>query len=185
LTKQLSNLIQFIMGQKGSGKSTLANRLTSRLSRLFILDRMGEYRNGLIFKRAEDLIEYLKAEPESFRVVCRFTSDEDSDAFLLLVWETGNCTLLAEEVDWICKPTGIHPTFEKILKYGRHRQISILAVSRRPAEVSRDLSSAADELISFYQQEPRDLDYLAKCGFDAEQLKTLPKYEYLTIKRGV
>jgi hypothetical protein len=88
---------------------------------------------------------------------------------------------VAEEVDWICTPSKIEPSFEKIIKYGRHYGINIFAASRFPAEVNILLRSQADEIISFQQTEQGHLEYMAKRGFNPEELKNLEQYKFISI----
>lgn len=127
------------------------------------------------------MIQALLDTRPHFRLICRFQVDEDIDRFFDFVFTTGNCLLVLEEVDWLCNSRSIHPGLENIIKYGRHKKIDMIAVSRRPAEISRLLSSQADEVISFQQTEPRDLQYLAERGFDREKLMQLQKYNHLSI----
>lgn len=164
------------------GKSTLARQRVSSTSRLFLVDNQAEYSEGLIFETYPDLEDYFDSEPDEFRCICRFHSDEEIDQLFDLAWETGDCTILAEECDWYAPVDGSGSRkFLEIVKWGRHRSIDVIAVSRTPAEISKMLTSQADEIVSFQQTEPRHIDYLAKYGFDPERLKTLEQFSYETV----
>jgi hypothetical protein len=179
----MTNRITLILGQTGSGKTTLAKKLTETEPRLLILDHTNlEYRNGIILKSLSDLTDYTKKmQPEKFRLILRFSDDDEVAAALEYAWELGDLTVLAEEVDTICSPYQIDEALEKMVKYGRHRNIQLVAVSRRPAEVNRLLSAMAGEIISFRQTEAVDLEYLKKRGFNDEELRNLERFQYLTV----
>jgi DNA helicase HerA-like ATPase len=179
----MKNRITLILGQTGSGKTTLAKKLTETEPRLLILDHTNlEYRNGMILKSLSDLTDYTKKKsPKQFRLILRFSDDDEVSAALDYAWELGDVTVLAEEVDTICSPYQIDEALEKIIKYGRHKNIRVVAVSRRPAEVNRLLSAMAGEIISFRQTEAVDLEYLKKRGFSDEELRNLERFQYLTV----
>ena len=176
------NKITVILGRKGTGKTTLAKQRAASVSRLFILDNLAEYREGLIFETFRDLEHYFLLEGERFRCICRFRTEEDQEALFDFIWTVGRCTLLAEECDWYApSDKGASAAFLNLVKYGRHQEIDIIAVSRRPAEISKMLTSQADELVSFRQTEERDLDYLAHYGFKGEELQHLPDRQYVVV----
>jgi hypothetical protein len=110
----------------------------------------------------------------------RFADDDEIAAALAFVWEFGNCTLLCEEVDTLCSATWIDPSLKKIVSYGRHRNIALVAVSRRLPEVSRMLSAQANRIVTFRQAEGVDLSALKVRGFDLSEVARLTDYQYLT-----
>ena len=170
-----------MVGRKGHGKSSLVKQRIQHEDRLIIRDPRKEYRQGVIFTSFLDLMQELEREPKTFQCICRFEDPEDDDSLLAFVRDFRNITFVAEEVDEICKPQSVHPDFEWMLKYGRHYGIDVYAVSRRPAETNVMLRSQADTIISFKQSEPADLEYLAKRGFDPAQLKSLEKFQFVTV----
>lgn len=175
------NQVTFVLGRKGHGKSSLVKQRIQHLERLIIYDPRKEYRQGVIYTRFLDLMQGLEHEPDKFQCVCRFEDPDDVDSLLAFVRDLKEITFVAEEVDWICDTKTIHPDFEWILKYGRHHAIDLYAVTRRPAETNVMLRSQADVMISFKQSEPADLDYLAKRGFNPDELKALEHFQYITL----
>lgn len=140
-----------------------------------------EYRDGLIFESLDDWLEFHEThQPDRFRDILRFQDDDEIAAALAFVWESGNCTLLCEEVDTLCSPSWIDEHLEKIVKYGRHRKINLVAVSRRLPEVSRMLSSQANRIITFAQAEGLDLSALKVRGFDLAEVAKLEPHQYLS-----
>lgn len=164
------------------GKTTLAKELTSSETRLVIFDHMNlEYSKGLIFGSLDDWLGYReRSQATKFRDILRFEDDDEVSAALAFVWEHGNCTLLCEEVDTLCNPSWIDEHLQKIVKYGRHRNISLVAISRRLPEVSRMLSSQANCIITFAQAEGIDLGALKTRGFDLSEIAKLEPHQYLT-----
>lgn len=180
------NKITLILGRKGTGKTTLAKQRASSASRLLVVDNLVEYHQGLIFERYGALEHYAPQNRECFACVCRFTTDDEQRRLFQLAWDLGHLTLLAEEVDWYAPPSrpakgSAAEKFLELLKYGRHRDLSIIGVSRRPAEITRMLTSQADEIVSFQQTEPGDLKYLQKYGFRPEELAALGEFQYATV----
>lgn len=145
------------------------------------MDNLCEY-DGVIVKDFSSFKSFLEIiGNKDFRLVLRLESDDDLNKILDFIFSVGNLSFVAEEVDFISSAWGDNPNFSKILKYGRHKNINLICISRRPAEISKLLTSQSDEIISFRQNEERDLDYLSKRGFDKEKLKSLKDFEYLTI----
>ena len=115
-----------------------------------------------------------------FDFVFRWEDDSEVDRVLEVAWQIGNMMIVIEEADWLASTSTIHPMIKKMIKKGRHRQISLAAVSRRPAELSRLLTSQADEIVSFKMTEPADLDYMKHCGFDPEVLQNLSEHAHVS-----
>ena len=85
---------------------------------------------------------------------------------------------MIEELDFYCSATRQQTYIERILRYGRHQYLNIIGISRRAAEVPRTITSQADAVVSFRQQEPRDIQYLSSLTSPeyAESLRELPEF---------
>jgi hypothetical protein len=91
----------------------------------------------------------------------------------------GNVVLVLDEADWWAQPTSILPAVERVLKYGRHRGVRAVLVSRRPAEIHRLATSQARVVwVLGPIREPIDLDYLRRFVSVevAEAVPDLPRY---------
>lgn len=169
-----------ILGQRGKGKSFLAKRLISQITnKVFIYDPLNEYDAGdYCGDNFETLFNFVECQSS----VIRFSSDNDNDfdRFCRVFYETqSDAYLICDEVDKFAHAKFCPPYFKKIIRYGRHKNQGIIGIARRPANVSRDLTSQASLIVSFKQHEPRDVSYLAEFMPDAEQVLTLPDYHFV------
>jgi DNA helicase HerA-like ATPase len=179
------NLILFVVGRKGSGKSTLVRAIMEGYPRVFVIDTMEEYGAEDGFTVAADFSESLAAvnqaaeTPGKFRISLRADID-DGDDLVSLVYTVPNCLLVVEETAFYCSPAYLPPALSRMVRTGRHREIDQIYVTQRPAAVSRDLTAAADIVVSFQAHEPRDLAYFrALAGDDGERVRNLPRFKVL------
>lgn len=181
-------MITCIFGKRGSGKTTLVRGLVASCDRLFILDPLAEYttRFGLQFHNINDLINHVMHLSNPRRDAlhyCFYPPGEMQGAdYLLRVSEiVQNCTVVLEEIDLICSAAYIPPYLSNSIRRGRHFNVDLICVSRRPAEVPRLLTSQAQRFYLFRFTEPRDLKYIADT-FDndtADRVSSLGQYQYL------
>jgi|SRR3972149_3345479 len=173
--------ILLVMGKRGSGKTTLAKKLIALLPRnknIFIYDTLGEYSGiGTLAENIETVFDYLETEER----IIRFTSDDDDDfdRICRVIYSLKDYYLLVDEIDMFISAVYLPEFFKKIIRYGRHSGLGIIAVTRRPADISRLLSSQANFIISFKQHEPKDCQYFSSFMPDTEKLLELNEYEYL------
>ena len=186
------NLIICVFGRKGSGKTTLVREIIKENPRVFVIDSLAEYDAGFQVvhgKRAcieamrdagrarEDLFD-LKEERGPFRLSLRVLDVEDNLELIDYAYEFPGTMLVVEETSLYTKSHFLPTEISRLVRYGRHREIDQIYVARRPSEVSRDLTAQADLIVSFQQQEPRDVKYLRDvAGEEAEQVRNLPKYK--------
>jgi hypothetical protein len=183
----MTNRILCIFGHKGYGKSYLTkNRLLGHWSRLLVFDTQREYSDGLIVRDPVACLDWLlKKDPKRFRIIARPQTDWAVSVFLKLAWILEDLLVVCEEVDLFTSAQRIHPDLSRLVKYGRHRGIDLIAIARRPAEISRHLTAQADLVLSFRQEEPRDLEYFAKISKEnSEALQTLKVGEYKILRKA-
>ncbi|MCC7332647.1 MAG: DUF87 domain-containing protein [Flavobacteriales bacterium] len=168
--------IKLIFGKTGSGKSYFVkNKILPLFSRLVIIDPQLEY-EGLIFTDYSDLANFhLENSPESFRYVCRFNSDLDIDFLFRWCYAVGNLCLVVEEAEQYISPYAKSSNFLYLVRYGRHKSISIIGIARRLSELSTDFKAQVNEIISFKQTLPLDLKLAEQLGLFG--LDKLGKYE--------
>lgn len=179
------NTILALFGRKGSGKSTLAKEITEDFDRVVVLDSMGEYggdrREGFIIleglSQTANLLPGYWRSGRPFRVSVRVLSISEALAVLTILWEMPGILVVMEETSLYCSPSTIPEELAMLVRYGRHRSISLLFVARRPSEIHRDLTAQCDLVIAFRQHEQRDVMYLRSIlGDEAERLRHLPLY---------
>lgn len=175
------NKITVILGKKGHGKTSYVLAQTEDLKRLVIFDYNREYEKGKIVTNPRELIAQLRLNMGNFfRIIYRPDPDIDIethfDFFSSICFKVQNYTVVLEEVDLVSK-AGVMPLgLKQIINYGRHQAINVLALSRRAHMVPRDLTANADVIVTFNQQEPRDIkfltDYMGEAG---ERVRDLQK----------
>lgn len=184
MTAPVQNQIIAVFGRKGSGKTTLVQRYLATVPRFVVADTLAEYTVGTVFTNLKDFARAAKrAGSGKLQAVVRIGSDEEFDALsamVRIIGEQAPVLYAIEEADIQCSPQFIPPSMDRLVRYGRHWRVSLLVVSRRPAEISRHLTAQADTIVAFQTFEPRDLDFFrARCGGDfAESIAGLNRYKW-------
>ena len=174
--------IILILGKRGGGKSYLVKQHLEGFNRFLVYDTLGEYTQGVIFQDIPSLVEFWqKHYQEDFRLVYQpLQPEEDFAAVCELVWACGNMVLVVEEIDRFTDSHSLGFEFANIVQRGRHRHITLIALSQRPYRVNRTLSSQVKEMYTFKQNEPRDIDFISEfIGEDVERIRELPLYNYI------
>lgn len=183
-------MVTVVLGRRGCGKTTTIRQKVSSKPRLLIFDTLAEYSSsGRVFRDILPFIDYVeKNQYGQFRAVYQPIDNSDLEQpfsdFLRVAWIVGDCTIVVDEVDQVSSAISVPDSLARNLRYGRHRKISIIAASRRAADVPRLITSQADELVSFNQTEPRDISYIeAFAGREfASRTATLPRYQALVYR---
>lgn len=182
----MQNRIICIFGRKGSGKTTLARAMIKREPRYIIADSLNEYDAPMTATDERELADHVRAKLQGkLRLCVKVGNDAMFDAACDAAKIAGSekpVLLVVEEADLRCSPAYVTASLDRLIRYGRHWGVSILAVARRPAEITRHLTAQADTVIAFRSVEPRDLDFFRKrCGEDfARRLPNLKRYRYIT-----
>lgn len=177
----MNNIVTSVVGQKGSGKSTLVKEMIEDYPRVVVFDTMGEYKNSIEgFDNALREISRVRNK-RRFKIALRIVEDENALRALAIVYDDlPRSLVVVEETSFYCSPSYLPIEIKRFVRYGRHREISQIYVSRRPAEIHRDLTAQSDLIVSFRQHEPADIEYLRRVmGPAAMNLPNLPKYHCL------
>jgi len=171
-------MIEIIIGKRGCGKSTLLkNILDTKENKVIIYDFIGEH-EGLICSSIEEvhknmncpIISFRNAREDMFNLLCEY------------VYERGNVTFAIEEVDCFTSANYCPAFLSYIIRYGRHKNINLIGITRRPADIPRLLTSQANKLYLFKISEPRDIEYLQKYSRDSlNDMGRLKEYQYQEI----
>lgn len=101
-----------------------------------------------------------------------------ADYFSSVIWEIGGGTLVLDEVDSIAIKEG--SCFDQYIRYGRNHSGDLLTGCRRPAELHRNVTAAANKFYCFQTHEMRDIEYFYSIfGDRAEDLHKIPRYHGL------
>jgi hypothetical protein len=177
-------------GRRGSGKTTvIKGQLQDCKPPIVIIDYLGNFQDvenaiqtdkisAAILKIKE---EYPKLSKNNKLIINLKTYDYDlaADYMSAVLWECRGGTLILDEVDGIDMSDA--PCFEQIIRYGRNAGpndgVHIITGCRRPAELSKNITAAANKFYCFQTHEPRDMDYFSELfGDDAYQLLTMPPH---------
>lgn len=185
-----------ILGKRGSGKSTLAWEFAKLHPRLVVFDITNEHPDENFDYVVEDFETFcetiLKTErSSSFRILFRFSVESDDqdaefDHALRILYYRGNHAILIEEV-WTYSKRGYLP---KWLRHcyltGRHRNLSMIVTSQRPASVHKDIMAQTSQFFSGTMFESNDVRYLSEfLGKEtAESLRALPQFRFLRYRPG-
>ncbi len=192
------------LGKTGSGKSHKMKEYISNLktNRIFIWDSLEEYTEkdlshhkikgfqfvdeiktfvNLVFNYI-DIGDYTKP----LKIVYSPLDDiVEIEPFCEAVYSLGKCYIALEEVDRVFPEKGIKSkALLELIKRGRHRAVSILWTTQRPAEVGKTLLAMSNEIYAFQITESNDIKYLSFLG--REKVVGLPmldygKFEYITL----
>ncbi len=179
--------VVLILGRTGSGKTTLAKEIMQQFPRRITLDPLEEYNSGVIVRDFTRLYEYLTrpgfdAERDPFVLTFRARSTVDREFLFKFVKEMNDILLTVEEAEIYLDPRSLNEDFSDLINYGRHREISLLAIARRVPEISIEFRAQITEFITFRQFEPRDLDLLERYGFNREEVKNLEEHKYAVLR---
>jgi len=178
-------MICTVLGRRGCGKTTYIKSILQNESRLLILDTLGEFESESVVTNSIEFIDALESKIGGyFQIVFRPYNVDPNKAFEVIAksaWIVGDLTMVIDEIDILASPISVPFELSRNLRYGRHRGLSLIAASRRAAEIPRLLTSQSDSIVSFNQTEPRDIQYLTSCcgSLFAEMTTKLQKFEYL------
>lgn len=78
-----------------------------------------------------------------------------------------NLVFAVDEVPVVSRPSYLPPKFDRVVRLGRHRSVSMIYTAQRLSETARRLTAATDYFWLFAHEEPRDLDVISdRCGHD-------------------
>lgn len=173
------------MGKRGSGKSYTLRRLIKARPRVLIYDTLVEemYDDCTRIISFPELVDKLSVKDKCFTYAyhdIETPMSMDFDYACRVVYEVGNMTFVVDEIDRHCDSHSMPYSLEKLISFGRHRNVEFVCASRRPYAVNPLIRSQASEVYSFIQTEPRDVDYMREViGTEAEKLPTLPLHKFI------
>ena len=180
-----------VVGKTGYGKSYLIKSIISRLHRVVIFDLMSEYAEEKefdfsdfqYFRRLNDFLSYLQTvnRLDAIQVRITFDNEEHYEAALQACLLVGDVVCVIEEVHNFSSAYYLSPTLEKIVRFGRHKAISLICITQRFSDIGVLLRNNIDLLVCFNLTAPNDLKYLAELpyvGETAQEVGKLKKHQF-------
>ena len=196
-------VINFI-GKRGSGKTTLIRgNLNDFPGPVAVVDILGNFNDPDLYQVTTDVSEFIgwledwKTVSDEVRVEEKEKRREleESKIFVLMpsdvslavdfvssaLWHIKGGTLVLDETDAV--DFKLAPCFDDLVRYGRNHHVHLITGCRRPAEISRNITAAANKLYALRTQEPRDVEFFEKTilGKRARELMQLPEYHGLLL----
>lgn len=179
--------IIIVLGKTGQGKSVWTRKFLEQNFRLFMFDPLMD--TEVSYMSIDDLLtRYDQGEFQlgrKFRV--GFYNQEDLDLLGSMAFMTKQCWLGIEEAA-VAFPYGNHVTeqwLKECIFLGRHREVSMLLTAQRAQSIPIVVRSQATRIISFCQQEGRDMNWLYDYfGSRANEISSLNKLECLDAING-
>lgn len=192
------NRVIAMFGQKGCGKTALAAEMVDRCYlagvRVIAIAPVGlrgffdrPVLQGVPVIRQADAGRFGRLAGRSCLVLPE--SDAAAEMAIQFAWESQavrskSAVLLIDEIHQYCDCRRPFAELVRIIRYARHRRLSIVGTSQRPAQVHKDFVGNADTVVCFRVVEPNDLRYISQAtGLDPERLRSLPERKFLRVVR--
>lgn len=192
----IQNKIYTVIGHKGYGKTVLTEMLAIVTGKpTIILDPRFQYveNDRRIHFRSLQSFKRFIMNKDNFRAFMNYKLElvvnvidiEDSEELASLVYMMKNITFVIDEIDMFFDTrTNKNSYFNKLVQYGRHNKIDIITTSRRPANISRNLTALTDIFYFSRLREPNDKLYIKNIlGTEyMEQVADLEKFSFLRVE---
>lgn len=184
-------------GRRGSGKTTtIRGNLKYCRPPIIVIDVLGNFHeeNFIQCNSIEGALDEIKRYTLSSDfnrhrnrpgqpVIVLKTGQPDvaADYLSAAIWKINGGTLVLDEVDSIRYKDG--SCFDEYIRYGRNHNGDLLTGCRRPAELDRNITAAANKFYCFSTHEYRDIEYFSASVFGdrAGQLMSMQKFSGLYI----
>lgn len=153
-----------VIGMTGSGKSVMTKNILTKFNRVIVVDPGDEYDADEIFYSFPECLDFFQDLPDTFYVSCRFDSEGELNALYRMAYNIGNVLLVVEDVTQYLESTDRNRDFDKLISFGRHRQVHLVGISQRLVELSRKYRAQVTSLFTFRQTDPHDLEVIERYG---------------------
>lgn len=149
--------IHAVIGASGTGKSSyIKAELLRKYSQLLVwspLEETDDYQSfcgGVVVRKITDLVAQVKAGARA--IVYWPASGNDKslkqqfDLFCRVAFECVGAHVLVEELSQVTMPSWAPPAWKKLSTAGRHRGLTLIGVSQRPANIDKDFLGNCTEV---------------------------------------
>lgn len=176
--------VGIVCGMRGTGKSHFLRKAVRATARYVLWDPLQEHSSlGAVVRTAAQLKVALSKNP---RIVVqgyrRNISEFEQVAACVYAW--GNRFLFVDEADQVMPSRAIGPAAKELVDLGRHRNIGLLCVTRRIADLDKCPVAQANKLFIFKTTLPQDIEYLRGFVAEAPQAKLLEGHRFLYVDNG-
>lgn len=176
--------VHTVLGHRGYGKSRLARAIVAPARKLIVVDTLGEHSTLATPADITTIASALASNPEAYRYSVRVSDYSEVEWLERVAASREGCCLFIDEIDmWYTDARApIGDGLNSLVRYGRHYGQSVVAVVRRPADLSRTVTSQAT-LWCFPMREPRDRAYVQGfANIDPGTLEVLETREGMIIR---
>lgn len=178
-----------VVGQRGCGKSHLAREINNLFPRSLIIDPAYDWIEGEKVNSFDQLTTKLinkkNNNDKKFKLIFQFNPDQgNKDAYfnhiLRLCYHFGNLQVVIDEVQLFTNPHYLPEYFKNLLFIGRHKGVSIMAITQRPAQLNKSILSQSSHVFVGQLHEKNDLRSVADfLNEDTDKLIQMPKRHFL------
>ena len=149
--------IHAVIGASGTGKSSyIKKELLRKYSQLIVwspledTDDYASFCGGVVVRKVTDLVVQVKAGARAIVYWPASGTDkqlkQQFDLFCRVVFECRGAHVLVEELSQVTMPSWAPPAWKKLSTAGRHRGLTLIGVSQRPANIDKDFLGNCTEV---------------------------------------
>lgn len=168
--------------------------IQSAWPRQVVIDPMGEFSDGEIVHNftafSAAIITHEKNKSRQFRLICRFDPEIEElephlNAILRVCFHFQNIQVVVEEVTMFSSANYLPPYLRNCLFQGRHKGLSLVFITQRPARLHKDILSQCTHIFAGRIHEKNDVDYMSGIfGERAPELRNISQGNFLYFSPG-
>lgn len=182
-----------VVGASGMGKGLFVKAYLRSLprSRAIVvwspLEETDDYAGvigGAVVRSIAELVKAIKAGAKRLVLVPESLNTkafkETFDRFCRIVWELPGWAVVVEELSQVTTASWAPPAWKKLSTAGRHRGITLIGLSQRPAQVDKDFFGNCSEIRTYAVGYKSDAVAMAETMFlDYRDVLKLQKFQYI------
>lgn len=169
-TKNKAQIIG-VIGASGVGKSSfIKSELLKKYARLLVwspleeTDDYASFCNGTVTHKITDFVEAIRRKDKAIIFVpsgAAAAVKKQFDLFCRCVWEVEGAHVLVEELSQVTMPSWAPPAWKKLSSAGRHKGLTLIGASQRPASIDKDFLGNCTEIRCYRVNYDRDAAVMA------------------------